>query len=181
MGYVQPSSLLSAVSSVQQARDFISIRQTPMAVGSNSSKKSSLLLAGPLVFRFVGSAHFEWVLQKAWFFLSMPRFGKTWFSFICGFPDSGEDSPGRRCLRSPVGLPLCWCSVVSLFLSFFSGGGGMARTTLWMVAKSGHGRLLFVGIYRGAIISVFLRWCEVDFVHPQYDCSIGFPHTAFER
>ena len=28
--------------------------------------------------------------------------------------------------------------------------------------------LLFVGIYRGINIPGFLRWCELDFVHPQY-------------
>ena len=27
---------------------------------------------------------------------------------------------------------------------------------------------LFVGILRGIIVPGFLRWCEMDFVHPQY-------------
>ena len=30
---------------------------------------------------------------------------------------------------------------------------------------------MFVGIYKGIIIPGFLRWCEMDFVHPQYDPS----------
>ena len=30
-----------------------------------------------------------------------------------------------------------------------------------------HDELLFVGIYRGVIIG-FVRWCEMDFVHPRY-------------
>ena len=29
---------------------------------------------------------------------------------------------------------------------------------------------LFVGIYRGIIIPGFLRWCKLDFVHPQFGC-----------
>ena len=31
-----------------------------------------------------------------------------------------------------------------------------------------HGKPLFVGIYREIMIPGFLRWCEMDFVHPQY-------------
>ena len=27
---------------------------------------------------------------------------------------------------------------------------------------------MFIGIYRGSILPGFLRWCEMDFVHPQY-------------
>ena len=30
------------------------------------------------------------------------------------------------------------------------------------------GKRLFVGIYKGIIIPWFLRWCEMDFVRPQY-------------
>ena len=33
---------------------------------------------------------------------------------------------------------------------------------------SKHGKPLFVAIYREHIIPGFLRWCETDFVHPQY-------------
>ena len=29
-----------------------------------------------------------------------------------------------------------------------------------------HGKPVFVGIYQGIIIPGFLRWCEMDFVHP---------------
>ena len=32
--------------------------------------------------------------------------------------------------------------------------------------------LRFVGIYRGIIIPGILRWCEMDFVHPQYGTPI---------
>ena len=32
-----------------------------------------------------------------------------------------------------------------------------------------HEKPLFVCICRGDRILAFLRWCEMDFVHPQYD------------
>ena len=41
-----------------------------------------------------------------------------------------------------------------------------------------HGNPLCIGIYRGIIIPRFLRWCEMDFVHPQYT---RFLVTLFER
>ena len=47
-----------------------------------------------------------------------------------------------------------------------------------------HEKPLFIGIYRGLILPGFLRWCEMDFVHPQYGASGGFlgaPSSEFAR
>ena len=50
--------------------------------------------------------------------------------------------------------------------------GKRAFGLLWMDEILHHletiKKPLFMGIYRGFIIPGFLRWCEMDFVHPQY-------------
>ena len=73
-----------------------------------------------------------------------------------------------------------WQSAVCLGRT--GGGGGSFRirqmsyetfVLLWILDEILHhfetmGNQCIVGIYKGSIIPGFLRWCEMDFVHPQY-------------
>ena len=44
-----------------------------------------------------------------------------------------------------------------------------------------HEKPLFVGSYRGIILSGFARWCEMDFVHPHVSGASGRSRRGTSR
>ena len=76
-------------------------------------------------------------------------------------------------MNPPVPLKGRWSSQ-DFVVGFHVGMGGSAsQKLLWMdeirfAPLGNHGQPLIVGIYRETITLGFARWCEIDFVHPQY-------------
>ena len=68
-------------------------------------------------------------------------------------------------------MTLCLWDIVGFRLpvSLIVQGGHLGWTKSCTTGKPwDHGNPLFAGIYRGIIIPGFLRWCGMDFIHPQY-------------